>query len=166
MTLVAYGTIGLLLAATVFAAHRRGDVRHADAVHEGWQQLQPLLLRLPPALIAGVFLASLVPEEQVVAVLGEASGARGILLATLIGSIMPGGPMIVFPLALALIEVGIGLAQMITLITAWSVLALHRVIVFEAPMMGWRFVAVRLLASLPVPLAAGFLTEAVLAATR
>lgn len=159
MTVVAYGTVALLLVAAFAAAQRHGAIRHRDVAHDGWIQLQPLLMRLPPALLAGVFLAALIPEQQMVAVLGDASGMRGILLATLIGGVMPGGPMIVFPVALALIDAGIGVAQMITLITAWSVLAFHRVLVFEAPMMGWRFVVLRTLACLPVPLAAGLLTE-------
>lgn len=166
MTLIAYGTIVFLLVLTSALAHRRGTARHRDVAADAWIQLQPLLLRLPPALLAGVFLAGLVPEQQVVGLLGEASGAYGVVMATAIGGVLPGGPMIAFPLALALLEAGMGVAQMVTLITAWSVLALHRVLVFEAPMMGWRFAGRRLLASLPVAPAAGFLTlaaEAVIA---
>lgn len=161
MTAIAYGTVALLLAITALSAHRRGEIRHADVVGDAWIQLQPLLLRLPPALLAGVFLAALVPEQQVVTVLGGASGVPGILLATLIGGFLPGGPMIAFPLGLALLEAGMGVAQMVTLITAWSVLAVHRLLVFEGPMMGWRFTALRLLASAPLAPAAGFLTLAV-----
>ena len=166
MTVIAYGTIALLLTVTALAAHRRVDIRHADVATDAWIQLQPLLLRLPPAILAGVFLAALVPEQLVVAVLGEASGLRGILLATLIGGLLPGGPMIAFPLGLALLEAGMGMPQMITLVTAWSVLAVHRLLVFEAPMMGWRFTGLRLLASAPLAPAAGCLTLAIEAMVR
>lgn len=161
MTVIAYGTIALLLVLTAIAAHRRADIHHADVATDAWIQLQPLLLRLPPALLAGVFLAALVPEQQVVAILGETSGLRGILLATLIGGLLPGGPMIAFPLGLALLEAGMGVPQMVTLVTAWSVLAVHRLLVFEAPMMGWRFTGLRLLASVPLAPAAGCLTLAI-----
>ncbi len=165
MTVIAYGTIALLLGLAALAAHRRADLHHGEVARDAWIQLQPLLLRLPPALLAGVFLAALVPERQVVAVLGDASGLQGIVLATVIGGILPGGPMIAFPLGLALLEAGMGVAQMVTLVTAWSVLAVHRLLVFEAPMMGWRFTALRLLASLPLAPAAGFMTLAIQAMT-
>ena len=41
--------------------------------------------------------------------------------------------------------------------TAWSVLAIHRTLSFELPLMGSRFVLLRLLVSLPLPLIAGAL---------
>jgi len=39
----------------------------------------------------------------------------------LIGGMIPGGPMISFPLVVVLDEAGAGLVQLITLLTAWSV---------------------------------------------
>ena len=165
MTVVAYATVAILLATVAGLAHGRARIQHRAVVRDAWWQLRPLLWRLPPALLAGVFLAQLVPEAHVVALLGEASALRGVLLATLIGGLLPGGPMIAFPLALALLEAGMGTPQMVTLITAWSVLAFHRVLVFEAPMLGWRFAGLRVLASLPVAPAAGLATLAVQHAT-
>lgn len=161
LTVVAYASVAVLLAAVAGAAHRTGRIRHRAVAGDAWRQLRPLLWRLPPALLAGVFLAQLIPEAYVVSLLGEPSGLRGVLLATLIGGLLPGGPIIAFPLALALLEAGIGMAQMVTLITAWSVLAFHRVLVFEVPMLGWRFAGLRVLASLPVAPAAGLATLAV-----
>jgi hypothetical protein len=51
-----------------------------------------------------------------------------------------------------------GLPQLVAFLTAWSVFAFHRVLIYEATLMGWRFVALRLTASLVLPLLAGVLT--------
>ncbi|RFA27346.1 hypothetical protein CAI21_14770 [Alkalilimnicola ehrlichii] len=122
----------------------------------------PILPKLPPAILAGMFLGALLPEEYVGAVLGESSGLLGIVVATIIGAALPGGPMISFPLAVALFSAGAGMPQMVTLITAWSVLALHRVLVFELPLMGGAFVKQRLLASVLLAPLAGLLTELII----
>ncbi len=157
---IAYVTIAGLLLTLVLLRQRHPVPGHLDVALQGWRQLQPLITRIPLALIAGSFLAALIPEAVVAAVLGDASGLQGILLATAVGAIMPGGPMITFPLALVLLSAGVGLAQMVTLITAWSVLALHRVLVFEIPTLGWRPTVLRLLACLMLPPLAGLLTMA------
>ncbi len=156
MTL-AYVSIGLLLAGLVLLAERRGDVSHGAVVRLGWQHLRPLLARLPAALLFASFLAALIPREWIAGVLGDASGPTGILLASLLGGIMPGGPMVSFPIALVLFKAGVGMPQMVALLTGWSVLALHRVLAFELPLMGWPFVWRRLVAILVLAPAAGFL---------
>jgi hypothetical protein len=58
-----------------------------------------------------------------------------------------------------ILQGGAGLPQIVALITGWSVFALNRVLAYEAPIMGWRFVALRLTASLALPLAAGLMAE-------
>ncbi len=154
----AYLTLGILLLALMGWRHRQAEPGHREIAVRGWRQMRPLLVRIPIALLAGSFLAMLIPRELVAGLLGEASGMQGILIATVLGAIMPGGPMITFPIALALIGAGTGMAQMVTLITAWSVLALHRVIAFELPALGWRLTGIRLLACLILAPLAGILT--------
>lgn len=155
----AYVCIGLLLAGLALVAQRRGDLRHREVVALGWRQMRPLLVRLPAALLATSFLAELLPEAWFAQVLGGASGIAGILLAGLLGGMLPGGPMVSFPIALVLLDAGVGIPQMVALLTGWSVLALHRVLAFELPMMGWAFVWRRWLASLALAPAAGLLAQ-------
>ncbi|QKT05105.1 hypothetical protein HUS23_14160 [Ectothiorhodospiraceae bacterium 2226] len=114
-----------------------------------------MLVRLPLALLAASILAALVPADVIGRWLGDEAGLRGILVATLVGGLLPGGPMVAFPLALVLWDAGAGMAQMVTLITAWSVIALHRVLAFEWPMLGGRFALLRLAASILLPALAG-----------
>ena len=156
--LIAYMSVALMLVAAVIVASGRPEpLSHMEVARQGWHQLRPLLIRLPAALLAGSFLAVLIPEGWLIRVLGDASGTAGILLASVLGAALPGGPLVAFPLALVMYTAGVGLPQMIALLTAWSVLALHRVLAFEAPMMGWGFVWRRLAASVLLAPIAGLL---------
>ncbi|WP_435100257.1 hypothetical protein [Arhodomonas sp. AD133] len=146
--LIAYLTVVALLMVTVLAGHRHPEVEHRQVWTLGWRQLRPLLVRLPVALVAASFLAELLPQEWFATVLGSTSGMTGILAASVLGGVLPGGPSVSFPLVLVLFRAGAGTPQMVALITAWSVLALHRVLAFELPMMGWPFVWRRWLVSL------------------
>lgn len=152
----------LLIILALLAAHaqRQDNPPHAEAAANAWQQLRPLIIRIPLALVAAGFLAALIPEQRIVALLGPDSGAVGILLASAIGGLLPGGPMVAFPLALVAWEGGAGAPQMVALITAWSVLALHRVLIFELPILGGRFATMRLAVSLVLPVLAGMFTAA------
>ena len=52
---------------------------------------------------------------------------------------------------------------MVALLTAWSVFAFHRLMAFELPIMGWRFTAIRLIASAALPAFAGITAGAAMA---
>jgi hypothetical protein len=41
--------------------------------------------------------------------------------------------------------------------TAWSLFGMQRIVAWEAPLMGWHFVAVRTASSLAFPILAGWL---------
>ena len=98
-------------------------------------------------ILAASFLAELLPKDLVAELAGADSGWQGILLATAIGAVVPTGPMVLFPVAVALLEVGVGVPQIISFVTSWGLLAVHRLIVWEVPLMGLNFVIVRLAAS-------------------
>ncbi len=123
---------------------------------------RPLMIRLPLALLAASFLMQVLPVSALVPIIGPQSGTIGIIVASVIGGLLPGGPMTSFPMALVILQGGAGLPQIVALITGWSVFAVHRVMAYEAPIMGWRFVALRLTASLTLPLMAGLLAQALI----
>jgi len=56
-----------------------------------------------------------------------------------------------------LLNAGAGIPQLIALIAAWNIFALHRTLPMELPLMGRYFVVLRLLSSLFIPVTAGFL---------
>ena len=126
---------------------RRGMPQARRAVAETnrgfWRILPMFCVALPMA----AFLSELVPADIATAWLGDGSGLNGIMIAALAGGIMPGGPFVTFPLVITFSKAGAGVAQMTALLTAWSVYALHRILTWEYPVLGWRFVALRLASS-------------------
>jgi uncharacterized membrane protein YraQ (UPF0718 family) len=139
---------------------RRGPGVPRRAVAETGQSLVRILPMFAVALPMAAFLAELIPADAAIAWIGPDSGVQGIAVASLAGGLMPGGPFVTFPLVLAFAKAGAGVPQMTALITGWSVFALHRIITWEAPVLGWRFVGLRLAASFALPVLAGLLAEA------
>lgn len=118
-----------------------------------------LSLRLPLALLTASFLIHLIPVEAMTRLIGPASGLVGIVAASVLGGLLPGGPMTSFPIAIVFLQAGAGVPQMVALVAGWSVFALHRLLAYEAPIMGWKFIALRLGSSLVLPVLAGLFAE-------
>jgi uncharacterized membrane protein YraQ (UPF0718 family) len=137
-----------------------GALEHTGKAGSRFLQILP---RIVVAILAAGFLAQLMPSNLVADHIGPDSGLLGTVLAVLVGGFIPAGPIVSFPLVVVLYEAGAGLPQLVALLTAWSVFAFHRVLIFETPMMGWRFSAVRLIASLPLPFVAAGITALLLA---
>jgi hypothetical protein len=51
------------------------------------------------------------------------------------------------------------LGPLVAYMTAWFLFGLQRIIAWEAPLMGWRFVTVRVVSSLAFPVVAGLLVK-------
>lgn len=145
----------LALGLFAFAATKPGGL-HRRALTMALRQLALIGPRLVIAMLAAGFIARLVPTEPIAAALGPDSGWRGILLASVVGGMVPSGPLVSFPIVLILDRNGAGWPQIVAFLSAWSVFALHRVIAWEIPLMGWRFSRLRLACSLPIPPLAGF----------
>lgn len=122
-----------------------------------------LLLEIAPilmgAMLVGGYFQALVPREAVNRLLGGESGWRGLALASAAGAVTPGGPFASFPLAAALYRGGADIGTTVAFITSWSVLNLLRLVVWDIPLIGLEVSLVRLAASLPLPLLAGFLAR-------
>ncbi|MFH1602860.1 MAG: hypothetical protein ABIH03_03020 [Pseudomonadota bacterium] len=148
---------GLVLLLGVIALRRSTDTV-GRALRVSVNQGKILALRMPLAILIGEFTVDLIPQQTLQSMIGGESGVTGILIASLAGSLMPGGPAISFPIAVAFYKAGVGAPQLIALLTAWSVYAFHRALIFELPMMGGRFVALRLASSAMFPLLAGIVS--------
>jgi len=93
--------------------------------------------------------------------IGTGADLTGIGIASLIGAALSGGPMLAFPLAIALLRAGP--EALVALITAWSLIAVNRTLLFVLPMLGPRFTAWRLVRCIPLPLVTGTLAGLMLA---
>ena len=67
--------------------------------------------------------------------------------------------MVSVPLMVALAHSGAGLAALVAYMTSWSLFGIQRIIAWEAPLMGWHFVIVRVVPSLAFPVVAGWLVK-------
>jgi uncharacterized membrane protein YraQ (UPF0718 family) len=126
----------------------------------GFSMLRFILPRLVPALILAGLMQVLVPQEVVSRYFGREGGLRAILVATLAGVLTPGGPMVSVPFMVALAHSGAALPPLVAYMTSWSLFGMQRIIAWEAPLMGWRFVVVRVIPSLAFPVIAGWLVAA------
>ncbi len=155
--LMPLGFVSVMLAVLVLYAQLRDRAAHATAAARGWDQLRALAPRIPFALVAAECIGRLLPRDHVAALLGADAGLTGILAGSLVGGLLPGGPMVAFPLAIALFRAGADQAPLVALLTAWSLIAVNRTLLFEVPMMGVRFTLARLAVSAPLPFLAGLL---------
>jgi len=116
-----------------------------------------IIPRLVPALILAGMLQVVIPQETVARYFGRQSGLSAICMASVAGVITPGGPMVSVPLLVVLSNSGMALGPLVAYMTAWSLFGMQRIIAWEAPLMGWHFVAVRTASSLVFPIIAGWL---------
>jgi uncharacterized membrane protein YraQ (UPF0718 family) len=137
--------------------------RSAETASRGLHATGGLILEITPRMIAAFVIAGLiqaiVPQEMIVRWMGHGSGMRGILVGMTLGGVTPGGPMTHFPIVASLFKVGVSIGPLIAYLTAWSLLGIHRAIMWEIPFLGAKVVAVRIAVSFFFPFFAGWLAE-------
>jgi uncharacterized membrane protein YraQ (UPF0718 family) len=137
----------------------RADASGRRAVQDTFQGLTRVLPVIVVALPMAGFLAELIPDQLAQRWLGEDSGLTGIVIASAAGGLIPGGPFVSFPLVLTFSKAGAGTAQMVALISGWAIYGIHRVITWEWPVLGFRFVALRVISGLALPVLAGIAAQ-------
>lgn len=150
---------GLALALGCVAA-LRGRTVVLSGLTRALERILTIMPRVAVALLMAGFVAKLMPSEPIAALIGPDSGLIGILIASITGGFVPAGPIISFPLVVVLHKAGAGIPQLVAFLTAWSVFAFHRVMIYESALMSWRFSAIRLTSSLVLPPLAGILAAA------
>ncbi len=151
------GTIIVVL--TIIAIRTRGTAGVKEAGKSGGV----LFLSVLPNLLLGFtiagFLQVLLPKDTIVRWMGEDSGFRGILAGSLAGTLTPGGPFTHFPILASFLKAGAGVGPVSAYIAGWALLGVNRIIVWELPILGWRFALARIVACLFVPPVVGLLTQ-------
>jgi uncharacterized membrane protein YraQ (UPF0718 family) len=148
----------MVLVLAIVAYFRPGKM-HLQGLRIARDQMVSFFPRILMAILFSGFFSALIPTELVVRWLGEDSGMPGILLATLVGGFLPGGPILCFPMIAILHQSGAGLAPLVAFLTSWSVFAFYRMIAYEIPFLGVRFAMLRLLSSIALPVLAGILAS-------
>ena len=152
-----------VLAAVLFGvAAVKGQGRLGEAFKATAKLLGMVGFRLPLALMLAGFLSQVIPSDLVGGSIGAETGLSGIVIASVVGGLVPSGPFVSFPIAYTLLKSGAGIPQLIAFVSGWSIFAFHRVLIYEWPLMGLRFTALRFAASGLVPPLTGLLAMALL----
>ena len=149
------GTLALVL---IIIGYFRGGGEHIAGLKIGGNLLiQVLPLMILSFLVAGM-VQVLIPREIISRWLGAESGIRGILIGTLMGSLTPSGPFVSMPIAAGFLRVGASVGTLVAFMTAWSILAVHR-LPMEVGIMGWKFALIRLATTFFFPPIAGLIAD-------
>ncbi len=135
----------------------RGQVLLKDGARGGAMEFLLLLPRIGIGVIGSGFLAEALPNEWIAPWLGPESGFLGVMIATIGGALTPGGPVVGFSIGAAALKSGAGAPQVIAYSTAWALYAIHRLLIWEVPLMPARVVWLRAMVSLPLPFLAAAL---------
>jgi uncharacterized membrane protein YraQ (UPF0718 family) len=132
--------------------------RGARIVDTTLYSLREMALVLPPIFILLGLLDVWVPREKMVKFMGEGSGARGALLAFLLGAAAAGPLYGAFPVAQVLLRKGASMRNITILLGAWSTLKIP-MLLFELASMGPRFTLTRMAVDIVGVLLIAFLLE-------
>jgi uncharacterized membrane protein YraQ (UPF0718 family) len=149
----------LVAALAALAAWRGGEALVRAGLSEGASQLVRFGLLIAVSFLAAGFAQVLIPSEWIRSALGREAGLRGIVLASAAGVATPAGPFVSLPIAATLLRGGADAAAVVAYLTAWSLLALHRLIAWEVPILGARFALVRYAICAALPILAGLLAR-------
>jgi uncharacterized membrane protein YraQ (UPF0718 family) len=152
--------IGLLVTvAATFVFVRDGRERFLEILYSDLSLFGGMLLKVLAGCLIGAFVARLLPRELVARWVGAESGFLGLLIATILGALLPGGPVTIYPVASAFLLVGADVGATIAFITSWTLLGYTRALVWELPFFGLDFVIWRTIVALPLPIIAGLLAR-------
>jgi len=153
--------LAALAALSALAFLKGGTPLVLDGLGRGGTQILRFAAVMAVSFLAAGLAEVLIPREAIAGAMGQESGVRGILLATGAGAITPAGPFVALPIAAVLRTSGAGTGPVVAYLAGWSLLAIHRLVAWEIPILGLRFAILRYLVSLGLPLAAGLIARAV-----
>ncbi len=121
-----------------------------------WRNLPMILLSFAIAGLAQV----LIPRKLITDWLGTQAGSKGVLIACVVGGLVPGAPYAVFPVVAALYKAGAGLGAVVSFVSAWSLWSVSRLPV-EMALIDPKAALVRYAITFVVPPIAGLVAQAV-----
>ncbi|MCU0726244.1 MAG: permease [Planctomycetes bacterium] len=151
--------LALVIVLVVVSLKRGG----AAQVRSGFTEAGSLFLSVLPNLAIGFtlagFIAVLLPRDLIAGWLGPESGVRGLLVGSAAGALTPGGPFTHFPILASLLDKGAGVGPVSAYIASWALIGVHRILIWEIPILGWRFALIRVAACLVFPPLIGAATQ-------
>ena len=155
-TLIMGGVAGAL----VLVGYYQGNNLHITGLQISAKmivQMMPLLLlALVIAGMSQVFAAQ--QEEFITKWLGPESGLRGIMLASVAGTLTTGGPVVTVPLLAGLLRSGSSIGVAVAYLTGWGAWSLAR-LPLEVAILGWKFTLISVASVCLLPPIAGLIAQ-------
>lgn len=156
------GSMKVLIALAVIAGlvlwHVQGIEAVVDSLKADTELLVSFMPKMAVAFVVAACVTALVPRSLIAKWIGDQAGMKGVAIATGVGAITPGGPMIAFPLVTALHKAGSGRAALIAYLTSWEVLGFQRILIWELQFLGVELLTIRWIASAGLPFIAAFIS--------
>ncbi|MGL4635771.1 MAG: permease [Beijerinckiaceae bacterium] len=149
----------LSISAAIFVYLRDGQAAFTKILWDDILLLLAILPKVAAGCLIGAMVRLLIPRKVIVEWVGEGSGLRGLLIASGVGALFPGGPFTIFPLAGAFMLSGADRGAAVAFVTGWLLLGINRAIIWEMPFFGTDFVMLRMGLSLIFPVLAGLLAR-------
>lgn len=147
------------LAAGITVYMRDGATKTLAILTKDLELLVGMLPKMAAGCLIAAFVTRLLPREVVARVVGAESGLLGLLVAMVMGAVLPGGPLTIYPVAGAFLLLGADVGTAVAFITAWNLLGYNRALIWELPFFGPEFVGWRILIALPLPILGGLLAR-------
>lgn len=125
------------------------------------ENLKEMLEIMPPIFILLGLLDAWVERETMIKLMGEDSKVLGIIIAFLLGSVAAGPLYVSFPFAGTLLKKGGNLFNVLIFIGAWSATKIP-ISLFEASVMGWRFMVTRYIIDIPVIIIIAYIIDKII----
>lgn len=150
--------MGVIAVALLVYGWVNGQGQHVAGLRSAAMMTINVLPLLIFAFIIAGMIQTLLPAQLISRWVGAESGIKGILVGTLTGGFMPGGPYVSLPIAAGLLRAGAGVGTMVAFITAWSLWAVAR-LPMEVGILGWKFTSIRLICTFFFPPIAGLIAN-------
>ncbi|PKM79313.1 MAG: permease [Firmicutes bacterium HGW-Firmicutes-13] len=153
-TAVSMFVITVLLAALAY--YQGGQELVADGLKAGWGMLSETAVLLILAFMAAGLIQTLISHDMITRWLGKESGWKGIILASAVGGIIPGGPYVYYPIASSFLNAGAEMGTLIAFVSAKSLWDIAR-LPMEAAILGPKLTLIRNAVTFFFPFIVGFM---------
>lgn len=137
-----------------------------ELVLSGFKTGIKVMISIIPILLIAFLIIGLIqavlPKEAIEKIIGRQSGFRGLLVASIMGSLTPGGPYTSFPIMVALLKAGADFGSIASFLTAWSLSSVNRLLVWEIPFFGFKFALLRFFIAILISPLIGFVMRLIL----
>jgi len=154
----AYIVLTIMAVGLFIAAKRKGDGSHKNGISSGFRTLKSMLPLLIVAFILAGILPKAIPPTVIQKWLGMEAGWKGIVIGSLAGALIPGGPYVAFPIIGSIYEAGAALGTAVAFVTSWALCGIT-IVAFEIPFVGPKFTLMRYSLVLFLPFLAGLLAH-------